>query len=244
LRIEIKYWIFRFLLFVCLVVNGQEGKEARDVIAKINLFQSDIFVQIDAVVQNTAAIYEENLEYQLLLLKRQKGTVKYDKEERRGEFELLPNEKKTIASNKFNIKENEELKGYLFVRDGRDLIAKDSIVINEVIEILKTTAIEEEEIEIIGLVVENVRTKIGKDFYDFFYQKYNSSGNKYPFVININEKPFLGGRGALVSVEIGDDKIFEFQARPDEEMLQNAAAYSLKLIETYSKTRNTTEKVY
>jgi hypothetical protein len=63
-------------------------------------------------------------------------------------------------------------------------------------------------------------------------------------VININEKPFLGGRGALVSIEIGDDKIFEFQARPDEEMLQNAAAYSLKLIENYSKTRNTTEKVY
>ena len=123
-------------------------------------------------------------------------------------------------------------------------IAKDSVKINEVVEILQTTSIREDEIEIIGLVVENVKTKIGKDFYDFFYQKYNASGAQYPFVININEKPFIGGRGALVSIEIGDDKIFEFQARPDEEMLQNAAAYSLKLIENYSKTRNTTEKVY
>ena len=61
------------------------------------------------------------------------------------------------------------------------------------------------------MVVENVKTKNGKDFYDFFYQKYTTSGAKYPFVISINEKPFLGGRGALVSVEIGDDKIFEFQ---------------------------------
>ena len=45
---EIKYWIFRFLLFTFLGVFSQEGKEARDVKAKINLFQNDIFVQIDA----------------------------------------------------------------------------------------------------------------------------------------------------------------------------------------------------
>ena len=54
----------------------------------------------------------------------------------------------------------------------------------------------------------------------------------------------MGGRGALVSIEVGDDKIFEFQARPEEEMLQKAADYALKLIENYSKTRNTFEKIY
>ena len=240
----LKYTAICFFLFGTLSIYAQEGKEAQDVKAKINLFQNDIFVQIDAVVKNGAHVYEKKLSYQLLLLHRQVGTKSYEKNERRGEFELLPKEEKTIVSYKFNIEENEELKAYLFVRDKDKLIAKDSIKINEVVEILQTTSIKEDEIEIIGLVVENVKTKIGKDFYDFFYQKYNGSGTKYPFVININEKPFLGGRGALVSVEIGDDKIFEFQARPDEEMLQNAAAYALKLIENYSKTRNTTEKVY
>lgn len=240
----LKNTVLRFFLLGTLSIFAQEGKEAQDVKAKINLFQSDIFVQIDAVVENGAHIYEEKLSYQLLMLHRQVGTKSYGKEERNGSFELLPNEEKTVASYKFNIKENEELKAYLFIRDKDKLIAKDSVNINEVVEILQTTSIKEDEIEILGLVVENVKTKIGKDFYDFFYQKYNASGAKYPFVININEKPFLGGRGALVSVEIGDDKIFEFQARPDEEMLQNAAAYSLKLIENYSKTRNTTEKVY
>ena len=240
----LKNTVLRFFLLGALSIFAQEGKEAQDVKAKINLFQSDIFVQIDAVVENGAHIYEEKLSYQLLMLHRQVGTKSYGKEERNGNFELLPNEEKTIASYKFNIKENEELKAYLFIRDKDKLIAKDSVNINEVVEILQTTSIREDEIEIIGLVVENVKTKIGKDFYDFFYQKYNGSGTKYPFVININEKPFLGGRGALVSVEIGDDKIFEFQARPDEEMLQNAAVYALKLIENYSKTRNTTEKVY
>ena len=84
-------------------VFAQEGKEAQNIKAKINLFQSDIFVQIDAVVENGARIYQEKLSYQLLLLQRQVGTKIYDKNERQGEFNLLPNEEKTIASYKFNI---------------------------------------------------------------------------------------------------------------------------------------------
>jgi len=48
------------------------------------------------------------------------------------------------------------------------LIAKDSVNINEVVEILQTTSIREDEIEIIGLVVENVKSKIGKIFMIFF----------------------------------------------------------------------------
>ena len=158
-----KNTVLCFLLFGFLSIAAQEGKEARDVKAKINLFQSDIFVQIDAVVENGAHIYEEKLSYQLLLLHRQVGTKSYGKEERNGNFDLLPNEEKTIASYKFNIKENEELKAYLFVRIKDKLVAKDSVNINEVVEILQTTSIREDEIEIIGLVVENVKSKIGKD---------------------------------------------------------------------------------
>ena len=102
----------------------------------------------------------------------------------------------------------------------------------------------EDEIEIKGLVVENVKTPFGKEFYDIFYQKYNQSGTKYSFVIDVNEKPFIGGRGALISIDVGDDKIFEFQARPDEDLLKNAADHALKLIDNYSKNRNTFEKMY
>lgn len=225
-------------------MGAQEEREILDVKAKINLFQKDIFVQIDAIVENGNHIYEEKLNYHLLILKREDSSNRFQKNERSGDFELLPNEKKTIIEYKFNIEENQVLKAYLFVRKNDQLIAKDSVEINEVVEILKTSSIREDEIEIVGLVVENVKTKIGKDFYDFFYQKYNQSGAKYSFVINVNEKPFIGGRGALVSVEIGDDKVFEFQARPDEEMLQAAADYALQRISTYSKTRNTFEKVY
>jgi len=219
------------------------AQETENINTKINIFQKDIFVTIDAVVENNDHIYKNKLNYHLLSLTRDGNSKSYTKEDSFGEFNLLPNEKKTISSLKLNIEPNQVLKVYLFIKNNKQLIARDSVTINETVKILKTTAIEEDEIEIKGLVVENVKTIIGKDFYDYFYQKYNRSGMKYSFVINIIEKP-LGVRGSLLSVEIGDDKIFEFQARPDEEMLKNAADYTLKLIENYSKTRNTFEKIY
>ncbi|NOY48709.1 MAG: hypothetical protein GXO84_11095 [Chlorobi bacterium] len=135
------------------------------------------------------------------------------------------------------------LKVYLFIKDQSNVIAQDSVSINEINEILKTNFINEVDIEITGLVVENVKTKIGKDFYDFFYQKYNRSDVKYSFVINVNEKPFIG-RGSIISIEIEGDKIFEFQAKPDDELLNNTAEYTLKLIANYSKNRTTYEKKY
>lgn len=234
-----------FLRFFLLLLPLQIVTAQNHVEAKINLFQKDIYAKIDAVVQNNNHIYKHELNYTLLSLKKNKGEKSFKKDQRFGNFSLLPNEKKTIATFKINISPDELLKVYLFIRDGEQLIASDSVTINETLDILKTDRIEEDDIEIKGLVVENVKTKIGKDFYDIFYQKYNRSGNKYSFVININEKPFLGGRGALISVEIGDDKILEFQARPNDEMLEKAADYALVKIEAYNKNRkNMFEKEY
>jgi len=148
-----------------------------------------------------------------------------------------------ISSLRINIEKDQVLKVYLFIKDQSNVIAQDSVSINEINEILKTNFINEVDIEITGLVVENVKTKIGKDFYDFFYQKYNRSDVKYSFVINVNEKPFIG-RGSIISIEIEGDKIFEFQAKPDDELLNNTAEYTLKLIANYSKNRTTYEKKY
>ena len=229
------------LIFQSFFVSSQETKNLK---AKLNIDQIDIFVMIDAIVENNDHIYKNELTYHLLTLKREGNSKNYSKEDRFGAFTLVPNEKKIITSLKLNVEPNQELKVYLFIKNNEQLIARDSVRINEIIDILKTTKLREDEIEIIGLVVENVKTPFGKEFYDIFYQKYNQSGTKYSFVIDVNEKPFIGGRGALISIEVGDEKIFEFQARPDEDMLKKAADHTLKLIENYSKNRNTFERMY
>ena len=236
---------YNFIFFlVFLGIGSLHAQKSENIKAKINLSQSDVFVTIDVVAENEGLIFENKLNYHLLTLKRGGTSKNYAKMDRHGVFEILPNEKKSIITLKLNIEKDQELKIYLFIKSKDQLIAQDSVKINEVKEIFKTTYLQEDEIEIKGLVVENVKTKIGKDFYDYFYQKYNSAGVKYASIIHIHEKPFMGGRGSLVSIEIDNDKIFEFQARPDEELLQNAAKYALKLIDNYAKNKKTFEKKY
>ncbi len=234
--------LFCFLLLVPQVCLA--GPNDNPMMAKIILERNDIFVQVNAVVENSAHLFKNELSYQLLLLKRAGTSNSYQKEEHTGEFTILPNEKKSVAQLKLSLNNSEEVKVFLFVREGKTLLAQDVIIINDVEEIYRNTSITEEQIAIKGLVIDEVKTKIGKDFYDIFYQKYLQSGEQYSFIININEKPFIGGRGSLVSVQIGDHKLFEFQARPDEDLLKQAADYSLTLIKNYNQNNKNYEKIY
>lgn len=237
--------LIRLLCLLCLLpLWSLNGQTKETMTAKIILERNDIFVNVNAVVENNDHIYKNELTYQLLILKREGNVDSYHKEEEKGEFNILPNEKKSVAGLKLNLKTNEEVKIFLFVRYNKVMLAQDVVVMNEVESIYKNSSLQENQIEIKGLVIDDVKTKIGKDFYDIFYQKYLQSGEQYSFVVNVNEKPFIGGRGSLVSIEIGDDKIFEFQARPDEDLLVQAAEYSLTLIQNYSKTNKNYEKIY
>lgn len=226
-----------------LSFTGVQAQEQEALQARLNVVREDIFVLIEALVENNAYIYNDKLNYHLLTLKKQSQTRQYEKSDRYGDFTLLPNENKVVTSIKINLEEEQELKIYLFVKEGKRLVAQDSVKINEVVDLLKTTYLKEVEIEIKGLVVENTKTKFGKDFYDAFFQLYLRKGMNYPFVININEKPFPG-TGSLIAVEVEDQTLIEFQTRPDQEYLEKAAEYAMERVDNYNKHRKSTEKVY
>ena len=230
-------------LIFFISVGMSYAQEDKLVQARLNISREDIFVNIEGIVENNSHVFNNKLTYQLLTLKKLAQEVKFEKNDRFGEFTLLPNENKTVATLKVNLEEEQELKVYFFVRDQKNLIAQDSLVINEVVDLLKTTVMREIDIEIKGLVVETTKTKMGKDFYDFFYQLYLREGSDYSFIITIEEKPFFG-TGSLISVIVEDQTIFEFQARPDVEMLEGAAKYALVRVNEYNKNRQNVPKVY
>ena len=125
---------------------------------------------------------------------------------------------------------------YLFLRKDSMLISKDSAMIFSAEKVPKQQVVEESEFEIKGIVIEDVITKIGKDFHDYFYQKYNTSGNQFPFIIKIKEKPYFG-RSSIITIEVDDQKIFEFFTKPDEEFLRANVISALQRINQYSKQR-------
>jgi hypothetical protein len=89
------------------------------------------------------------------------------------------------------------------------------------------------DMEIDGLVIDNTVTKIGKDFYDVFYNNWEAPPDARNFTIVIKELPFRG-QNAQVEISINGNIVFEqfIQPRYDaiEEMANYAVAVSYEFI--------------
>lgn len=203
--------------------------------AKILVKNADGLIDIRGIVENSSKIYIEDFNFNLLALKKD-ASGKYLKNEQSGEFSLKPNERKNLATLKIVIKDSDVLKLFFFIRKDKKLISRDTAVVVSKVKKLETKPIAEETIEIHGLVVEDVITKLGKDFYDFFYQEYNRSGSKYPFVINIIEKPLIG-ISSEIRIDIDDRIVYKMTTRPNEEYLQAAARQAIVAINNYNEKR-------
>lgn len=203
--------------------------------AKIITSNADNLIDIIGVALNEDVTYKEGLSYLLYSLK--KGVEgSYSKNSQSGEFSLSPNEERKLSNLKINIQKGEECKVYLFIRKEDELISKDSTIIYSAEISEQKNYIAESDIEIKGLVIEDVKTKLGKDFYDFFYQKYVTSGSQFNFIVNIIERPSII-RGSKISIEVDESIIFEFMTRPDEEYMEEAAIEALRYVMMYANQR-------
>ncbi|REE80266.1 Curli assembly protein CsgE [Lutibacter oceani] len=223
------------ILIFIILLNGMFVYAQENIKAKIITQTADNLIDIKGIAQNEDVTYKEGLSYLLFSLK--KGIEgNYSKNSQSGEFSLNPNEEKELSKLKINVQKGEICKVFLFIKKNDELISKDSTIIQsaEAVEIKKD--VNEGDIEINGLVIEDVKTKLGKDFYDYFYQKITTSGSKYNFIINISEKPSIGV-GSKISIVIDDRTIFEFMTRPDDEYIQAAANEALRYIGMYSNQR-------
>ncbi|MDO9273954.1 MAG: CsgE family curli-type amyloid fiber assembly protein [Lutibacter sp.] len=222
--------ILLFTAFTATPIFSQESVRAK-IVAKV----ADNLIDAKAVAQNNEGTIKDDYSYLLFSLKKgEQGN--YSRNSQSGQFSLEPNEEKELASLKINIQKDEECKIFLFIRKDDALISKDSIIIYSAEKEKKNEVIAESNFEIKGIVVDDVITKIGKDFHDYFYQDYSNSGNQYPFVINIKEKPYFG-RSSIITIEIEDQNIFEFITKPDEEFLRDAVKSALQNINQFAIKR-------
>tara|TARA_R110001583_G_scaffold37944_1_gene122835 strand:+ start:2251 stop:2973 length:723 start_codon:yes stop_codon:yes gene_type:complete len=204
------------------------------VIGKIYIQESDNLILINAHVDNEEPISKNNLYYNILALKKT-TSGNYSNNRQEGEFSLNPDESKNLSEMRLNINKGEELRIYLFIKHNNVLVSKDSLIIIPQIE-KEQEVVKEVDFELKGIVIDEVITKVGKDFHDYFYQAYSTSGNQYPFIITIKEKPYFG-RSSILTIEAEDTVLFEFMSKPDEDYLKSAVNSSLQNIYQYSKQR-------
>ncbi|MDX1830268.1 MAG: CsgE family curli-type amyloid fiber assembly protein [Lutibacter sp.] len=234
--------LLKILFFVIVIGsfnNSFSQQEENGVKAKIVAKSIDNLVDIKAVALNEDLTFKD--EYTYLLFSLKKGAEgNYSKNTQSGVFSLEANEQKILSSLKINLQKDQEIKVYLFIRKNGELISKDSVIYTTA-EKTKTKISKEEDFTIKGIVVDNVITKMGKDFYDYFYQAYLVSGIKYGFVIKINEKPYLG-RSSIITVYVKDFKINEFYSRPNEEYLKSMVKLTLQRLSLFNKQQKMLNK--
>jgi len=85
-----------------------------------------------------------------------------------------------------------------------------------------------------GIVIEETKTKPGRDFYTLFYSdylKYNINGEQ---VVKIKESLSLANN-TKIEVIAGDTKVLEFFVRPQPDYLKTLATEAIKRVYGYFK---------
>jgi len=83
-------------------------------------------------------------------------------------------------------------------------------------------------LEIDGLIIDETRSKIARDFYDLFYKKWIAPLDAKNFSIYIREEPSRG-RGAQISLTLNDQKIFQNFVPPRYDALENVVNFAIRI---------------
>ncbi|MEP0547076.1 MAG: CsgE family curli-type amyloid fiber assembly protein [Rhodothermales bacterium] len=75
---------------------------------------------------------------------------------------------------------------------------------------------------ITGLVVDETRTTIGRDFYDTFYEAWTSPEGSVNYTVVVEEQP-VPGRGTRVLVRLNDEVAFDTRLQPGYDRIREAA---------------------
>lgn len=228
-----------YILFFIMVPATALAQNQSPVTSKIEVDQDENRIVLKPVVQNTSNLY---LEYNyLLLVKKNDPQNNLSINRQNGKFTLNPGDVKTLSYLQINSSKNQKITALLYIRDEEEnrLITKDSV---ELGQINASEPVDESELMIHGMVVDESKTKLGKDFYDDFYSVYNQYPDKFSFIITITELPFRG-MTSKIQVRVNQNIVHEFLSNPDEEYLTQQVQVSLGKLTSYA-TYNTLNHNY
>ncbi|TFH23454.1 MAG: hypothetical protein E4H10_12095 [Bacteroidia bacterium] len=86
--------------------------------------------------------------------------------------------------------------------------------------------------EIGEMIFDETITKVGRDFYELFFNSWSNPTQIKDFSISIQEKP-MPGMGTQITVLIDDQEILKQFVRPNQEMIEMLAEYTVGLAGQY-----------
>ncbi len=229
---------FCLLLIVTYSVNAQIYNS--EVEAIINIDNADELTEITGSAFNKTEI-SQSIHYVLSVIKTS-NTSNRSKNDQKGRLVLQPQEKANLSKTTINTNEKDQIIILLLVYDLDDnIIGKDRIVINK----SKTNTAQKSKLEenfgsdiktstedgvvLRGIVVEDTKTKPGRDFYSMFYNTYMANNINGKKIVSVKELLAIGSN-TKIEVKVGETVVFEFFVRPRQEYLKSMTDVAIKRV--------------
>ena len=83
-----------------------------------------------------------------------------------------------------------------------------------------------------GLVLDQTITKIGHDFYDQFYSRWEAPADVLEYTVTVGEKPSRGNNAVIV-VTVNGEELLEFPLQGKSDIVEDAAQQAIGLAASY-----------
>ena len=226
-----------FLISFFTTSNQAQVYNAR-VEAEIKMTGNSEFIDVSAYAYNKTQI-SESLRYVFTVFRTDLSGNK-SKNEQTDRFILQSGEKKKLANATISNDDRSRMIVLLLVYNFEDqLLGKDRIVLNDDSEekkiILKPkqdTDIRDEfaasdGVELKGIVLEETKTKPGRDFYKEYYSGYTFYNINGPKIVTVKEVLAIANN-TKIEVLVGDEIILEFFVRPQNDFIKGMADVAVR----------------
>lgn len=216
-----KALIFK-LAFILLFANMQTISSQtvyKEVKAKIEVEEIENILSITGTAENLKAVYK-NISFKLSVFKKNKLNDNKSSNMQDGRMTLEPINKVILSKTQINRGKDDQIIVLLLIYDEDNvIIGKDRIVFGQEEEPKVSVLKPNDGLEMIGIVSNETKTKLGNDFYDFFYSEFSKLKINSNKIIYVQEE-LTFGRTTKIIVNIDGEIIEEFIARPEEDFLK------------------------
>lgn len=227
-----------------------------EVEAKIYLEMNNEFIKVQTAALNKTSI-DKSLRYVITIFKNDPETGNNsNNQQQSSRFILKAGAKLNLAGTSLPTNDPSRAILLLLIYDENDkIVGKDRIVLNDDPEnedkdaVKLKTGVEKSAVAIAsdnsndisantrdgvvlrGIVVEDTKTKPGRDFYKMFYSSYSLYELNSAEVVTVKEL-FSFGRNTQIEVYVSNEKVFQFFVNPQQDFLKkmnDAAIYYVNL---------------
>lgn len=245
---SMKYAITLIFMSLLITSKGLSQVYNTDVEAKILIKTENRLIKIMGTAFNKTEI-NQSLRYVLSVIKTNLENSNSSKNDQTGRFVLESGQKSELSQTTINKDDEDKVIILLLIYDLDDIIiGKDRVVFNDTLnnndtklkeKLSETLDIQEDVssstddgIVLRGIVIEEVKTKPGRDFYAMFYSDYlmtNINGIK---IVTIKEA-LLYVNSTIISVLVGDELVYRFLVKPQNDYLKSNSNEAIKRVRMY-----------